>query len=245
MWTHNDSGGGAYIFALDMAGSLLATYRVENAKNRDWEDMAGYKDASGKCYLYIGEIGDNGLKGADDMVYRIPEPLVPAGQSPTGKTGATSTSAAEVLSFRYPGGDRDAETMMVHPVTGDIYVLSKERSAPSSVFKVRPWFGTGDVQMAEKVAEVRVPSVPYGFLTGGDISSDGRRVILCDYLMGYELTLPEGASSFDVIWEQTPLPVDLGKREEGEAVAYTADSNALIATSEGENEPIVRIDGKK
>ena len=44
------------------------------------------------------------------------------------------------------------------------------------------------------VAEIAVPAVPNGLITGGDISPDGRRVALCDYVMGYELTLPDGAA---------------------------------------------------
>lgn len=245
MWTHNDSGDDAYIFALDLTGKLLGTYRVENAENKDWEDLAGYKDADGRCYLIIGEIGDNELRREEHTVYRVPEPAVPSDQPATGKGDARPTSSAEVLTYRYPGRDVDAETIMVHPATGDIYVLSKNRRGPSGVFKIKPSFGASQVQIAEKVAEVSVPSVPNGFLTGGDIAPDGRRVILCDYLSGYELTLPEGASGFDAIWSQPPVPVDLGKRDEGESVAYTADGAALLATSEGANEPVFRIERKK
>ena len=58
-WTHNDSGDGAYIFALDSNGEKLATYKVKNADNNDWEDIAEIKDSNGECFLYIGDIGNN------------------------------------------------------------------------------------------------------------------------------------------------------------------------------------------
>src|SRR5687767_13743041 len=56
-WTHNDSGGNAFIFAMSTNGKSLGTWRVTNAKNVDWEDMAAYKGGDGTCYLYIGDIG--------------------------------------------------------------------------------------------------------------------------------------------------------------------------------------------
>src|SRR5205823_7980777 len=61
-WTHNDSGDDAFIFAINAAGDDLGTWKVPNATNYDWEDIAETKDSRGKCFLYIGEIGDNQRK---------------------------------------------------------------------------------------------------------------------------------------------------------------------------------------
>src|SRR5438874_1913021 len=60
-WTHNDSGDGPFIFAMDETGRDLGKWHVAGAENIDWEDIAASKDASGKCFLYLGEIGDNKL----------------------------------------------------------------------------------------------------------------------------------------------------------------------------------------
>ena len=76
LWTENDSGGGPYLYAFSPTGNNLGTWKVPNVVNIDWEDLAGYKDASGKCYIYIGEIGDNNVKRPIHSVYRIPEPQV-------------------------------------------------------------------------------------------------------------------------------------------------------------------------
>ena len=43
LWTHNDSGDNAFIFALDSTGEKLGTWKVSNAKNIDWEDIAEIK----------------------------------------------------------------------------------------------------------------------------------------------------------------------------------------------------------
>jgi hypothetical protein len=240
-WIQNDSGNDAYIYAVNASGSNLGTWRVKNAENFDWEDIAEFKDASGKCFIYIGEIGDNDLARQVHTIYRIPEPQVTVETLNLRRKNAVETEPAEFVSFTYGDANHNAETLMVHPVTGDIYVLSKNRSGPSGVYKIAPNFNSGVIQKVPKIAELQVPSVPVGLLTGGDISSDGRRVILCDYVDGYELSLASGDSNFDDIWKQQPTRINLGERDTGEAVAYGLDGNTIFATTEGKNAPIIQI----
>src|SRR4051812_19029080 len=45
LWTHNDSGDDAFIFAINKAGETLGTWRVPNARNVDWEDISSYKSS--------------------------------------------------------------------------------------------------------------------------------------------------------------------------------------------------------
>ena len=93
----------------------------------------------------------------------------------------------------------------------------------------------------EKIADFSIPAVPEGFLTGGDISPDGRRVVLCDYFGAYEILLPENAKNFDDIWKEKPLRIDLGTREQGEAIGYAANGNSILATSEKKNSPMIEV----
>src|SRR5689334_11793515 len=59
-WTHNDSGDGPFIYAIDTRGESLGTFRVTGATNRDWEDIAsGPGPQPNRWYLYIGDTGDN------------------------------------------------------------------------------------------------------------------------------------------------------------------------------------------
>lgn len=239
-WTHNDSGDDSYIFAFDSKGKDLGTWRVTNARNLDWEDMASYKDGSGTCYLYIGDIGNNKLEKAEQQIYRVKEPSVST--EPSSKKNPLATEPAESAVFKYVDRPHDAETMMVNQQTGDVYVLTKRVDGPSLVFKFKPEFGSGPVK-AEKVGEVSLPAVPNGLMTGGAISPDGTRVVLCDYSSGYELSL-KGSASFDDIWKQNPVPIDLGDRKQGEAVTFSADGRSIIATSEKKNSPIIDVKRK-
>jgi hypothetical protein len=244
LWTHNDSGDGPFIYAVGPAGQNLGTWKVANAQNIDWEDIAERKEADGTCRLYIGDIGDNGRKREVHTVYRVREPTVTDSNKNTREKNAVETEPAESVNFSYTDKKENAETLMVHPVTGDIYVLTKSHKAPSDVYKVKPSFGSNEMQKVAPIANLEVPSIPVGLLTGGDISNDGRRVAICDYLNGYELTLPAGDTNFDDIWKQQTVVINLGPRDQGESIAYSTDDNMLFATSEGKNPPIIEVKRK-
>ncbi len=243
LWTHNDSGDEAFIFAINTKGEVLGTWKVQDASNIDWEDIAAFKDKAGKCWLYIGEIGDNKTKRPEHAVYRVPEPPV-TGQTRSTKKDPLIAQGAESLKFSYPDYDQDAETLMVQPKSGDIYVLTKRVSGPSGVYRIKADFGAAQAQKAQHVGDVSVPSIPNGLLTGGDISPDGQRVILCDYAQAYELALPAGSQNFDDVWKTPPVSVELGKRENGESVCYSVDGSSIFATSERKNSPVIEVKRK-
>jgi hypothetical protein len=240
LWTHNDSGDGAFIYAMSPAGANLGVWRVTAAENDDWEDIASRRTPSGECYLYIGETGNTDkLTKAQGKVYRVREPELVAGRPNLSKKQAAETAPAEVLTFRYPDGNHDSETLIVSPIDEAVYVLTKSRSEPSGVYKLPPQFD-GRLVTAVKVGEIKVPVIPFGLLTGGEASADGRRVILCDYAAAYELTLPDSAD-FDSIWKQTPVAIQLGERKQGEAITYSADGSVIYATSERKDSPVIEV----
>jgi hypothetical protein len=237
LWTHNDSGNAPLLFAINSAGADRGTWTVAGAKSGDWEDIAEFK-GKGECYLYIGDIGNNSRTRSEFTIYRVREPL--AGE----KKNAAETGAVESLKFTYPDFRHDAETLMVHPQTGDIYVVTKRISGAAGVYKIEPDFTGAGTQQAKKIADISVPAIPNGFITGGDISPDGKRVVLCDYFAAYEFVLPEGAAGFDDIWGEKPVMIELGEREQGEAISYSADGNSIFATSEKKNSPIIEVKRK-
>lgn len=241
-WTHNDSGDGPYIYAIDSSGANLGTWNVQNAENTDWEDLAAFKDSNGQCFLFIGEIGNTEkAERMEHKIYRVREPVVTQQNSNSSRNDTAPTELADVMIFRYPDASHDAESLLVHPRTGEIYILTKHRNKPSSIYKIQPDFGTGGVTTAQKIAEVSVPAIPNGFLTGGSISPDGIRVVVCDYAAAYELMLPSGIENFDEIWKQKPVAIDLGRRKQGEAISYSADGTSIFATSEKRGSPLIEV----
>ena len=240
-WTHNDSGDDAFIYAMGKNGGRLGTWKIPNAENLDWEDIALFKDNAGKCFIYIGEIGDNQSKRDVHLIYRIREPKISANDAASTKQQPRMTEQANMIRFTYPDSNHNAETLLVHPTSADIYIVTKRVTGPAGIYRLKSKFDDGTEVIAQKVADVSMPAVPNGFVTGGDISPDGRRVIICDYAAAYEFTLPESSTNFDDIWQQTPESIDVGNRKIGEAVCYTPDGGSIVLTSEGKKAPIIEV----
>lgn len=234
-WTHNDSGNENFIYALNKKAELVGTWQVLGAKNMDWEDIATLKSKNGECFLYIGDIGNNSRKRGELTVYKVKEPKIS-----DNKSQLLSTEKAEAINFTYPQLRRDAETLMIHPETEDIYILTKRFSGAAGVYKLSN-YNVGQTNTLEQVGKISLPALPNGLLTGGDISFDGSRIIICDYYNAYEIVLPKNAKNFDEIWKDEPSIIDLGTRDQGEAVCYSVDGEAIYATSEKDNSPLIEV----
>jgi hypothetical protein len=242
-WTHNDSGDGPFIYALDTRGDSLGVFRVTGAQAYDWEDIAiGPGPQPNQSYLYIADIGDNDELRSEIVVYRVLEPALTAGDRQSTKTRPGTTAPAEAIRLRYPDGKHNAETLLVHPTTGNVYIVTKVMIANPVVYEAVTPFVAGKLIAMRRIGEVRVPSLFGGMITGGSVSPDGRRVALCDYFQGYELVLPRDAKDFNEIWKVKMIGFDLGKREQGEAIAYRLDGKALLATSEGKQSPLIQVE---
>ncbi len=244
-WTHNDSGGGALLYAFNSRGERRGVWRVSGATARDWEGIAsarGTEDENGRSLLYIGDIGDNNRARNEIVVYRIFEPQVTQADAASTKLRPRPTEPATAFRLRYPDGKHDAEALMVHPQTGDLYIITKNTSDAAGVYKLPAPFTSGRVSTLTRVGSVRLPSLLGGMVTGGDISPDGRRVVLCDYFALYEMVLPGGADrAFDSIWQNPLTPINAGERNQGEAVCYSSDGKAIITTSEGVAAPLYEV----
>ena len=240
-WTHNDSGDGPIIYAFDRSGKSKGRWRVANAEAIDWEDIAaGPGPESGISYLYIGDIGDNDVDRNVVTVYRVAEPAMPTEEVRSRTIKEYVTEPAEAIRLRYPDGRHNAETLMVHPRTGDLYIVTKSLETPAAVYKLKAPYSTASVNTLVRMREISVRSFIGGVITGGDISPDGRRVILCDYLGAGELALPDGFNGdFDEIWSQPIATVDISPRKQGEAVCYRLDGLAVLATSEKRPIPLI------
>lgn len=242
-WTHNDSGDGPFIYAFDTRGDSFGVFRVNGAEARDWEDIAaGPGPQANKSYLYIGDIGDNDAKRDEIVVYRVAEPALTATTRKLTKVRPGSTEPAEAIRLRYPDGKHDAEALLVHPTTGNIYIVNKVPIANPVVYEATAPFTSGKLVVMRRIGEIRVPSIFGGVVTGGSVSPDGRRVALCDYFQGYEIVLPAGSRDFNDIWKQKMTGFDLGKRKQGESITYRLDGKAFLATSEGKQSPLIQVE---
>ncbi|MCC6483449.1 MAG: hypothetical protein IT209_01275 [Armatimonadetes bacterium] len=229
-WVHNDSGDGAYVYAISTSGEVKGVFLVRSAGAVDWEDIAWGPGPDGKgSYLYLGDIGNNDLDRCQRTVYRIPEPKL---LSDPGTKEAPHLSQEPTIyrTFSYPDHPHNSEAMAVHPQTGDIYIITKEPKDPSTVYKLpretEHWW---EAKVLTRVGQIDVAP---DLITGADISPDGKHVAVKTYLGILEFTLPDGAKSFDDIWKSKPQPIAGPVMRQAEAICYSSDGDALLLTSE-------------
>ena len=245
-WTHNDAGNGPLIYSFDSQGRSRGVWRVTGATNYDWEDLSiGPGPKPDTNYLYIGDIGDNDGTRSEIVVYRIPEPFIPNG-IPNGNPVATAerpqaTETAEAIRLRYPDGKHDSEALLVHPRSGRIYLVVKEKTAKPGIYAADAPKVSGEVITLTRIGEVDMSGRSESLINGGAISPDGQRAALSDYTQGYEFVLSDASAPFDSIWKQPMRTVDLGKRKHGETICYRLDGKALLATSERLPAPLFEI----
>ena len=128
LWSINDSGSDAELFALTVSGEHVGRWPIDLPKPSDWEAMDSFH-WRGKNYLLIADIGDN-FAMRDSVSYIILK-------EPDIKTLAVSAVLQPLVSqrFVYPGGPRDSEAIAVDPLREQILVLSK-RTRPPELYRL-------------------------------------------------------------------------------------------------------------
>ncbi len=226
-WTHNDSGGKNRIFAFNASGKHLGTYNIGLIQNRDWEDIAvGPGPEEGEQYIYIADIGDNSVRYDVKYIYRIKEPHVSPDQAPID----TAIFGAENLPFQYADGNRNAETVMIDPVTLDIFIASKE--SLTKVYRI-PWPYTFYSAPTLNVDTVEIAaSILFSTAVGGDISPSGREILIKKKNVIYYWQREPGQTIAEAL--KNPISnVPYIEEPQGEAVCWAADSSGYYTLSEG------------
>lgn len=235
IYGHNDSGDAARIIAFDDHGAELATLQITGATNVDWEDIAIGPCGNTSC-IYIGDIGDNSTNRLTKTVYRVPEPTLAIGQAP-----ATMMVASEAFPFSYPVADglHNAETLLVHPISGDIYVVTKEDvGKPSTVYKFPQPLTAGVSVTLTKVTTLPFPSGQQPDVSGGDIDPCGGAVLLrLGSAALYELDAPDG-QPFDDAFSVLPRILPIAIEANGEAISWDANGAGYFTLSEGGAQPL-------
>jgi hypothetical protein len=176
-WTHNDSGDGARVFALEGDARLLTTVDVLGAQAWDWEDIDIGPGPDGKPYLWVADLGDN-LKVRQRTIgyqlYRFPEPSL-------GSLAPAALSApAERIEVVYPNGAaHNVEATFVDPITGDYIIITKE--TPATVFRIPAASLVNGATVTPQIVgtlSLDDPGSTSDRPVGADISWDGRMIVV-------------------------------------------------------------------
>ncbi|CAL9489571.1 hypothetical protein SUDANB2_03199 [Streptomyces sp. enrichment culture] len=213
-WTHNDSDDGAYLYAVDSrTGETVATITMTGVGSpRDVEAVSIGPDNE----IWVGDIGDNlGGTWPHVWIYRLPEP----------KTLRDQKIRATQYVVKYSDGARDAESLVVHPKTGRVYIVDKNEKGGHL------YEGPADLTPGGTNVFRPVAAVPDLEATDATLSPDGEHLVVRSYF---------GAVAYD--WnggrikrkERLGVPF-LGQ---GESVTYTADGTKLMFGAEGADSPV-------
>lgn len=157
LWSHNDSGNAAVLFALDASGAVRGRVRVP-VTMRDWEDISAARCAAGDC-LYLADIGDNQRQRRQVQIYRVPEP----------KPDDTGTAVPDVFNVSYDDGPHNAEAMFV--VDADAFIITRDRTA--GVYRAVMAPSGGGALTFHRVAQLGLAAV-----TDAEASRDGTSVVV-------------------------------------------------------------------
>lgn len=188
----------------------------------DVEDIAMGPMPGGGTGIYLGDIG-SGTSAI--RIARLPEPVVPlTGTAASGALDAEVMNVANFLGLAIP----NAETLLVDPLNGDVVIVQKDGAAhPCALGRF--------VAGATVTPDCSAPAVPgLANPSAGDVSPDGRFVVLRNETLAYVWVRPAGASliaAFGAL--RCPFPT-LERTDEcnGEAVAFAADGLGVFSGSE-------------
>lgn len=228
LWVHNDSGDDACVFAMNRQGEHLGIFSLSGINAIDWEDMAtGPGSIAGQHYLYLGDIGDNDAERSSISVHRIPEPNVTPDQSPVTET----VTDIETFTLTYPDGAHNAETLLVDPLTGDLYIATKE--SVMRLFRV----AAADLTTSSTITMEYVTQISFFYTTGGDIDPTGRLIAIRGYLEARLWLRPQDMTIGQAI-QQTACPAPLHSEPQGETLAFDTLGQGYFTVSEGGNQPL-------
>ena len=220
LWTINDSGGGPYVYAMDLQGRLQRSVQITNADNVDWEALA-----HDETHLYIGDTGNN-LNLRDQLtVYRV------AWEDLNG-----DTAPAQRIDFRYGDHQRgdflshnfDAEGLAVRDQ--ELWLFTKNRGDKRSRLYRFP-------KQPGSYQPMPSQTLPVGALiTGADIHPEsGELALLGDLALGransLELLWLIPTSDTGVDWQQARA-FRITQIDQWEAIAWDGPGATLYLSHE-------------
>ena len=212
LWTVNDSGGDASVYGVDDSGTQRVEVRLRGATNVDWEDMAYHPPSK---TLYVADIGDNAGRRRSIQIYALPLPAL--------GTDTVVDVDPSVRSYVYPDGARDAETLLCDPVTGDLFIVTK-RERRNRLYKVP---AVGDtLQMMH--------DLPFYLAVAGDVSADGRHIVVKNYAYVFSWTRLGNESISDAMRRQ-PDTLHYMPEPQGECLAIAQDGSGFYTVTERED----------
>jgi len=220
LWSHNDSGDKARLFVMDKTGTHVAEFVLIGVKARDWEDIAMYYDSTTKKnYVFLADIGDNEAVHDTNYIYRFEEPNILTSKKPI------PIKKIDVIKYSYPEKQRDAETLIIDPTNGDIVIISKREDNVFLYITPQP------KDFSKFITLKKIGTLPFHNIVAGDISPDGKEILIKDYDNIYYWKNESNQSIKEVLmFPATRLPYE--SEPQGEAIAWDPKGKGFYTLSE-------------
>ncbi|WP_203337295.1 hypothetical protein [Nocardioides limicola] len=206
--TVNDSGDSGRIFTVDLATGQTVGVTRWSPDPRDVEALA----PAGPRHVWVADIGDNrGVRSSLELL-----------RVPFGRGDRTVTP--ERYQVVHPGAAVDAESLLAHPVSGQLYVVTKEV------------FGSRVLALPERLDprwpnELTEVGRVIGLATDAAFFPDGRHLIIRNYGRAVVYAYPEFQAVGSLV---------LPDQQQGEGIAVAPDGEVYLS-SEGLRQPLLRI----
>ena len=229
LWTENDSGNAAVVYAIDSQGRNLGTYALPG--NTDNEDIGiGPGPVTNVSYLYVTDIGDNNDNRASIAIYQTPEPAVYFWQT-NNPVSSRAMKGTRTITLTYPDGAHNAEAEFVDPVTGDWFVLTKSNT--SSIYTAPKAL----LDVTNKIELTFVRTLAFKKPNGADISPLGNEILVRqeDFAQVFLRTNGQSISStFSEASNGIPVVGTAGGEPNGEAIGFDYYGSGYFTLSDSE-----------
>ncbi len=221
VWLVNDSGGADKIYQVNFKGELLKEFRVDNGKNKDWEDLA--KDDEDN--VYIADTGNNNNRRKNLVIYKIPNPETVNGE----KIKADKIELSYPEQKKFPPKKKnfkyDSEALFYS--NNHLYIITKNRTRPFNgealIYKVPAKEGK---YKATLVGNFIPCKDRFGCrITSADISPSGEKIVLLSYGKLWVFTEFTG----DDFTRGKIKFIDLGASTQLESISFMNENTLLLS----------------
>lgn len=207
LWVIEDHGNDPAVYALDAAGTLLATLLLDGAENVDMEDIDLAPCPEGTC-LVIADTGNNAHNRADLALVVAPEPLL---------DGVTTEFHAEAVRYGFTWPESEDNEALSHTDDGRFLLASKRQDKLSAIASLPAY-----VDGAVATVIGTIPTAAEADANGGGAATalsmwpDQHALLLRTYQYSWEFPLVDG---IDSVVGSTPveLPTPVLPHDEGAA----------------------------
>lgn len=197
VWVHNDENNNPQVIAVSLTtGREAGNVNVGAPARKDPEAIRKHPDGR----VLLGDIGDNDNNRSSVRLYVV--------------------GGSDSYQLSYPFGPSNAEALLIHPTSGEIFIADKSGRVVS--------FGSGPSSSGTQVAS----GLP-GNISDGTFTNDGKFVLFT--VAGASVVYVHAYPGFGAVGT-IPIP-GLPKCE-----AITVDSDcSFLVTTEGASPPIYRV----